>query len=77
MKTLVDAFKTARLRNKILFTLGMLIVYRIGSFLPTPGVNYKAVSDCLAKIGSGNEDFIGYVNMFSGGAMLQLSVFAL
>lgn len=77
MKTLLNAIKTPKLRGKILFTLAMLVVYRIGSFLPTPGVDYKAISSCLAKMSSGAEDFVGYMNMFSGGAMLQLSVFAL
>lgn len=77
MNTLLNAIKTPKLRGKILFTLAMLVVYRIGSFLPTPGVDYKAISSCLAKMSSGAEDFVGYMNMFSGGAMLQLSVFAL
>lgn len=77
MKTLLNAIRTPKLRGRILFTLAMLVVYRIGSFLPTPGVDYKAVSSCLSKMGTGSEDFVGYMNMFSGGAMLQLSVFAL
>lgn len=73
----MNAIRTPKLRGRILFTLAMLVVYRIGSFLPTPGVDYKAVSSCLSKMGTGSEDFVGYMNMFSGGAMLQLSVFAL
>ena len=45
MRTLIQAFRTKELRNKILFTLAMIIIYRIGSFIPTPGVNYKTVQD--------------------------------
>jgi len=69
--------KTKELRNKILFTLGIIIIYRIGSFIPTPGVDYKVVQQCLGSMNSTSENFIGLVNLFSGGAMLQLSIFAL
>ena len=75
MRTLIQALRTKELRNKILFVLGIIVIYRIGSFIPTPGVNYRAVQDCVA--GTTNEDFIGLVNLFSGGALLQLSIFAL
>ena len=43
VRTLIQAFKTKELRNKILFVLGMIIIYRIGSFIPTPGVDVKVV----------------------------------
>nr|WP_239458985.1 preprotein translocase subunit SecY [Bifidobacterium ruminantium] len=69
--------KTKELRNKILFTLGIIIIYRIGSFIPTPGVDYTVVHQCVGKMNSTSENFIGLVNLFSGGAMLQLSIFAL
>lgn len=75
MKKVIQAFGTKEVRNKILFTLGIIIVYRIGSFLPTPGVSYKTLQSCMASITS--ESFIGLINLFSGGAMLKLSVFAL
>jgi preprotein translocase subunit SecY len=65
------------LRNKILFTLGIIIIYRIGSFIPTPGVDYTVVQQCVGKMNNASENFIGLVNLFSGGAMLQLSIFAL
>lgn len=75
MKRVIQAFGTKEVRNKILFTLGIIIIYRIGSFLPTPGVSYKTLQSCMANIAS--ENFIGLINLFSGGAMLKLSVFAL
>ena len=77
MRTLIQAFRTKELRNKILFVLGMIIIYRIGSFIPTPGVDYKVVQECISQLSSNQENFIGLVNLFSGGAMLQLSIFAL
>lgn len=75
MRTLIQAFRTKELRNKILFTIGIVIIYCIGSFIPTPGVDYKAVHECIA--GTSTENFIGLINLFSGGALLQLSIFAL
>ena len=77
MRTLIQALKTKELRNKILFTLGIIIIYRIGSFIPTPGVDYSVVQQCAGKMNNASENFIGLVNLFSGGAMLQLSIFAL
>ena len=77
MRTLIQALKTKELRNKILFTLAIIIIYRIGSFIPTPGVDYSVVQQCVGKMNNASENFIGLVNLFSGGAMLQLSIFAL
>lgn len=72
----VRAFRTPDLRRKLLFTIGIMVVFRIGSFLPTPGVSYPNVQQCIDEMGTGN-DLLGLVNLFSGGALLQLSVFAL
>jgi len=72
----VRAFRTPDLRRKLLFTIGIMVVFRIGSFLPTPGVSYPNVQQCIDEAGTEN-DLLGLVNLFSGGALLQLSVFAL
>jgi preprotein translocase subunit SecY len=69
------AFKTPDLRRKILFTLAIIAIYRLGSFVPGPGVSYVAIQDALEST-EGNSLY-GLVNLFSGGALLQLSVFAL
>ncbi len=70
------AFKTPDLRRKLLFTLGIILLFRLGSHVPTPGIDYPAVQQCLA--GADNTGgFLGLVNLFSGGALLQLSIFAL
>ncbi|MBN9610766.1 MAG: preprotein translocase subunit SecY [Actinobacteria bacterium 69-20] len=73
----VSALKTPDLRKKILFTLAMLALYRFGATLPSPGVNYKAIHQCLNEIGGGANQAFTILNLFSGGALLQLSVFAL
>jgi preprotein translocase subunit SecY len=69
------AFRTPDLRRKILFTLAIMTLFRFGSLMPTPGVSYPAVKQCLDA--SKGDSVIGLVNTFSGGTLLQLSVFAL
>lgn len=71
----VSAFRTPDLRRKLLFTLGIIALFRIGSVVPTPGVDYKAVQSCLSV--ENQNPIFGLINLFSGGALLQLSVFAL
>ncbi|OLT49453.1 preprotein translocase subunit SecY [Cellulosimicrobium sp. CUA-896] len=69
------AFRTPDLRRKLLFTIAIMAIFRVGSFIPTPGVDYPNVQQCIAE--SQNNDLLGLVNLFSGGALLQLSIFAL
>ncbi len=69
------AFRTPDLRRKLLFTLAMIGVYRLGAVVPGPGVSYVAIQDCLGQVK--NNSLYGLVNLFSGGALLKLSVFAL
>lgn len=69
-------FQSPDLRRKILFTLGIIAIYRLGSFIPAPGVDYDGVQRCLA-LGNTEGGLYAFVNMFSGGAMLQVSIFAL
>jgi preprotein translocase subunit SecY len=67
--------KVPELRNRILFTLGMLAVYRIGIFVTVPGVNRVEMQNLISTGGTGS--FLGLFNVFSGGALEQLSIFAL
>ncbi|MEI7798232.1 MAG: preprotein translocase subunit SecY, partial [Actinomycetes bacterium] len=69
------AFKTPDLRKKIFFTLSIMALFRFGSVIPTPGVSYTSVQTCLNQVQTGG--LFGLINLFSGGALLQLSVFAL
>ena len=70
------AFRTPDLRSKLLFTLGVMGLFRLGSLIPTPGVDYAAVQECLNKT-QDSSGLFALVNLFSGGALLQLSIFAL
>ncbi|PFG34005.1 preprotein translocase subunit SecY [Sanguibacter antarcticus] len=69
------AFRTPDLRRKLLFTISIMALFRVGSFVPSPGVDYQNVQACVAS--GGASDILGIVNLFSGGALLQLSIFAL
>ncbi|GAA1400383.1 preprotein translocase subunit SecY [Kitasatospora sp. NPDC097605] len=69
------AFQTPDLRKKLLFTLGIMVLFRLGSHVPVPGVDFQAVHACLKD--NENNGLFGLVNLFSGGALLQLTIFAL
>jgi preprotein translocase subunit SecY len=72
------AFRTPDLRKKLLFTLGIIALFRLGSVLPTPGVHTENIRACLEQAQAGDSGNIyGMVQLFSGGALLKLSVFAL
>ncbi|WP_104179301.1 preprotein translocase subunit SecY [Arthrobacter sp. B0490] len=70
------AFRTPDLRRKLLFTLGIITIFRLGAFIPAPGVDYGNVQQCLA-LGNTDGGLYQFVNLFSGGALLQVSIFAL
>ncbi len=71
----LSAFRTPDLRKKLLLTLGILAIYRLGVAIPTPGVDYGNVRQCIDTTTT-NSAF-QLLNLFSGGALLQLSIFAL
>lgn len=74
----VRAFRTPDLRNKLLFTLFILTIFRLGSVIPAPGIDSAAIRDQMEAITASDESGVyALVNLFSGGALLQLAVFAL
>lgn len=77
LSAFISSLRTVDLRRKILFTLGIVILYRVGATVPSPGVNYPNVQQCIAQVSGGDSAQIySLINLFSGGALLQLSVFA-
>ena len=77
MSAIIQAFKDADLRKKIIFTIVMIIAYRIGAQIPTPGVDYAAIAGRLRQLTQESGDLYSVINLFSGGALLQLSIFAI
>lgn len=70
------AFRTPDLRRKLLFTLGILAIFRLGAFIPSPGIDYRNVQQCVNAADT-SQGIYQLVNLFSGGALLQVSIFAL
>jgi preprotein translocase subunit SecY len=66
--------KATELKNRIWFTLGALIVYRVGSYVPVPGVDAAVMGHAMSEHGSG---VLGMFDMFSGGNLSRMTVFAL
>ncbi len=78
LKALANSFKIPDLRKKLLFTLGIIAFYRLGCYVPTPGINGAALAqffDNLAKTQGGT--LFGIMGMFTGGAIIRLTIFAL
>ncbi len=73
LSSLVQAFKVPELRNKILFTLGILLLYRFGAYLPVPGIPFQAFADSFSQQGVS----MVMLDLFTGGALSNFSVFAL
>ena len=74
LEKLANVFRVPDLRKRILFTLGLLAVYRFGGHIPTPGIN----ADLLSQFFDQNRGtFLGFVDLFSGGQLRRLTIFAL
>ncbi len=69
-----NIFKIPELRKRVLFTLGMLVVARVGAYVPTPGINNEELFKFLQEQGGA---LLGFLDIFSGGALSRLTIFAL
>jgi preprotein translocase subunit SecY len=75
LRTIANAFSVAEIRKKLAFTAAMLLLYRLGAYIPAPGVDIDAVKELQNNFGQGN--ILGFLNLFSGGSLSRLSLFAL
>src|SRR6195952_2156075 len=74
LEKFLNIFRIKGLRNRIMFTLGLLAVYRLGSHIPTPGIN----ADALAQFFNSNSgSALGLLDLFNGGNLRKLTIFAL
>lgn len=73
-KTLQNAWKIPDLRKKMLYTLLMLVIFRLGSFIPVPGINGEMIKEMMGGLEGGIQ---GLMNNFSGGALERASIFAM
>lgn len=80
LNAFVSAFRTPDLRRKLLFVLFIVALFRVGSVVPVPGIDVATVDRCSNQAisgGEGGQSVYGMLNLFSGGALLQMSIFAL
>ena len=75
LQTLANSFRVPEIRMKIAFTAAMLLLYRLGAYIPAPGIDIAAVKELESNF-SGNS-ILGFLNLFSGGSLSRLSLFAL
>jgi preprotein translocase subunit SecY len=75
VQTILNAFTVQEIRKKLIFTAGILALYRLGAYIPSPGVDAQAISDGVNNVGGSN--ILGFLNLFSGGSLSRLSLFAL
>jgi len=78
LSAFAQVFRTPDLRKKLLFTLGILVIFRLGCTIPVPNVNYKALAEAAHLSSQGAMAGVyAMINLFSGGALLRLAIFAL
>jgi preprotein translocase subunit SecY len=75
LATILNAFRVADIRKKIAFTAAMLALYRLGSYIPVPGVNPQALKDISGNYAGSN--VLGLLNLFSGGGLSRFAIFTL
>jgi preprotein translocase subunit SecY len=75
ISTILNAFRVADIRKKLLFTAVMLALYRLGAFIPVPGVNTEAL-DAISENYAGS-NILGFLNLFTGGGLSRIAIFAL
>ncbi len=74
LRTFLNAFRVADIRKKLAFTAGMLALYRLGAYIPAPGIDVDAVKEISQFSGS---NVLGFLNLFSGGSLQRFAIFAL
>ena len=75
ISTILGAFRVGEIRNKVLFTALVLALYRLGTHIPAPGINSSAVNAIQKNFGGSN--ILGLLNLFSGGGLGRIAIFAL
>ena len=75
LQTILNAFTVPEIRRKLLFTAAILALYRLGAYIPSPGVDAQTIKDIEDNFSGSN--ILGFLNLFSGGSLSRLSLFAL
>jgi preprotein translocase subunit SecY len=76
LQVLLNSFRVAEIRKKLAFTAAMLLLYRVGAYIPAPGINVDAVEQAAEQF-AGQSNVLGFLNLFSGGSLSRFAIFAL
>lgn len=77
LKAILNAFRVPELRKKILFTLGIILLYRVGCYIPLPGIPFQGLVSTFESSDTGMANTMALLNLFSGGALSYVSLFSL
>ena len=77
LRNIGNIWRIPDLRNKVLFTFAMVVIYRVGAFIPSPGINFDAVAAIRARTELEGGGVLDFLALFSGGALTQMAIFAL
>ena len=77
LTAILDAFRVPELRKKILFTLGIIVLYRIGSYIPLPGIPFEGLVKSFESVNNGMANTMALLNLFSGVSLSYVSLFSL
>ena len=72
LKTILNAWNIKDIRTRMLFTLLLIVIYRLGSFIPVPFVDASSIAEMAGKY-----DILGFLNLLSGGSFSQFTIFAM
>src|SRR5512134_3461467 len=75
LRTFLNSFRVPEIRKKLAFTAAMLLLYRVGAYIPAPGINIDAVEAISERFSGSN--VLGFLNLFSGGSLQRFAIFAL
>ncbi|MGI8661019.1 MAG: preprotein translocase subunit SecY, partial [Thermoleophilaceae bacterium] len=75
LQTFLNSFRVAEIRKKLAFTAAMLLLYRVGAYIPAPGIDVDAVKSISANFTG--SDVFGFLNPFSGGSLERFAIFTL
>src|SRR6187551_918202 len=75
VRTFLNSFRVPEIRKKLAFTAAMLALYRVGAYIPAPGINIDAIDQISESFAGSN--VLGFLNLFSGGSLQRFAIFAL
>ena len=77
LQAFINIWRIKELRNKLFFTIAMLVIYRVGFFIPLPGVDQETLKEAMSGQTGGIGSVLAYMQIFTGGSLSQSTIFGL